>query len=116
GHSRHGLAFLDGDGDATKRPVRGTCLAVAEQEGVVARVEPIDGGKVRLHDGLRVDVALMHATCNLDCGQPGDRALDHPILHILQEMARAAAELLAELVAIDSVNPDLVPGAAGEEA
>jgi acetylornithine deacetylase len=30
-------------------------------------------------------------------------------------MASAAAELLAPLVAIDSINPDLVPGAAGEE-
>src|SRR6202049_1789932 len=38
-----------------------------------------------------------------------------PILHILQEMASAAAELLAGLVAIDSINPDLVPGAAGGE-
>src|ERR1700674_4266364 len=38
-----------------------------------------------------------------------------PILHILQEMASGAAELLANLVAIDSINPDLVPGAAGEE-
>ena len=37
------------------------------------------------------------------------------MLHILQEMASAAAELLADLVAIDSVNPDLVPAAAGEE-
>src|ERR1700680_1290205 len=38
-----------------------------------------------------------------------------PILHILQEMASAATELLADLVAIDSVNPDLVPAGAGEE-
>lgn len=30
-------------------------------------------------------------------------------------MARDAVDLLADLVAIDSINPDLVPGAAGEE-